>query len=226
MFYSSADIVPEEGPWYVNMSNWTTICCHEQSEDWVHPTCRAINLNSSSFRTKERGTISWKRFLWRHKDRYIYHLFLLYLCYLLYRMVTAVFAAWAAATSMERALEHYCPSPMLCNKYENVIHKLRTTSRELLWLSNHHWGFFGFLVKQPSVDDANSSTGKTHCLSAPLVGGFWIPWSGAGIKQACGHKEITTPGNFQSAYKLILNRAIFSEPWPTQPTRPIFRQTK
>ncbi|KAG8126011.1 hypothetical protein E2320_021261, partial [Naja naja] len=107
---------------------------------------------------------------------------------------------------MERASEHHCPSAnavtfnSLCNEYENLLHKLGTTIGELLWLSNHHWGFFGFLLNlrrlQGMMQKLNYWQKTNPLLVCSLVGGFWIPWSiwGGGIRHACGHREITTPG--------------------------------
>ncbi|XP_063174267.1 DNA transposase THAP9 [Candoia aspera] len=101
----------------------------------------------------------------------------------------------------------------LCNEYENLLRKLRTTSGKLLWLSRHRWGFLGFLLNLRSLQWMI----QTHLQAedrpvAYLLPGWWsldpLEWCKGAIRQACGHKEITTPGNFQKAYRLILNRAV------------------
>ncbi|ETE72158.1 THAP domain-containing protein 9, partial [Ophiophagus hannah] len=102
------------------------------------------------------------------------------------RTVSAVFLMRAAAaTPMERASEHHCPSTnavtfnSLCNEYENLLHKLGTTIGEL---SNHHWGFCGFLLNLRSLhwmmQKLNYWQKTNPLLVCSLVGGFWISWSG------------------------------------------------
>ncbi|KAM6464429.1 DNA transposase THAP9 [Liasis olivaceus] len=101
----------------------------------------------------------------------------------------------------------------LCNEYENLLRRLRTTTGELLWLSRHRWGFLGFLLNLCSfqwvMQTYLQAEGKPV---AYLLPGWWsldpLEWCRGAIRQAFGHEEITTPWNFQGAYRLILNRAV------------------